>query len=50
MAWAPLAALVWALAYGSVQVWWEFQARPATALQGNGRRLVAADTDSDARP
>jgi hypothetical protein len=28
----------------------QFHARPATALQGNGRRLVAADTDSDARP
>ena len=28
----------------------QFQARPATALQGNGRRLVAADTESDARP
>jgi hypothetical protein len=28
----------------------QFQVRPATALQDNGRRLVAADTDSDARP
>jgi hypothetical protein len=28
----------------------QFHARPATALQRNGRRLVAADTDSDARP
>ena len=28
----------------------QFHARPATALQRNGRRLVAADTHSDARP
>jgi hypothetical protein len=28
----------------------QFHARPATALQRNGHRLVAADTDSDARP
>jgi hypothetical protein len=28
----------------------QFHARPATALQRNGRRLVTAETDSDARP
>jgi hypothetical protein len=34
MAWAPPAALVWALAYGSVRVWWAVAGAPSLGPLG----------------
>jgi hypothetical protein len=30
MAWVPLAAVLWALVYGSVRIWWAIHGAPGT--------------------